>query len=82
MVTVHSVPSNTLRDAQNLCYSHNKRYRIKIPNNEVREEFESLTSFYLNIEETVLDNLRQSLIDADENLFTATYQNILLRPSY
>ena len=21
-VTVHSVPSNTLRDAQNLCYSH------------------------------------------------------------
>ena len=22
LVTVHSVPSNTLRDAQNLCYSH------------------------------------------------------------
>ena len=22
IVTVHSVPSNTLRDAQNLCYSH------------------------------------------------------------
>ena len=61
---------------------NNKRYRIKIPNNEVREEFESLTSFYLNIEETVLDNLRQSLIDADENLFIETYQNILLRPSY
>ena len=61
---------------------NNKRYRIEIPNDEVREEFESLTSFYLNIEETALDNLRQSLIDADEKLFTETYQNILLRPSY
>ena len=61
---------------------NNKRYRIEIPNDEVREEFESLTSFYLNIEETALDNLRQSLIDADEKLFTETYQNILLRPAY
>ena len=61
---------------------NNKRYRIEIPNDEVREEFESLTSFYLNIEETALDNLRQSLIDADENLFIETYQDILLKPSY
>ena len=61
---------------------NNKRYRIEIPNDEVREEFESLTSFYLNIEETTLDNLRQSLIDADENLFIETYQDILLKPSY
>ena len=61
---------------------NNKRYRIKIPNDEVREEFESLTSFYLDIEETSLDNLRQSFLDADEDLFTETYQNILLRPSY
>ena len=61
---------------------NNKRYRIKIPNDEVKEEFESLTSFYLNIEETSLDNLRQSFLDADEDLFTETYQNILLRPSY
>ena len=61
---------------------NNKRYRIKIPNNEVREEFESLTSFYLNIEESVLDNLRQSLLDMDKNLFIETYQDILLRPSY
>ncbi len=59
-----------------------KRYRIEIPNDEVREEFESLTSFYLNIEETVLDNLRQSLIDQDKNLFIENYQNILLKPSY
>ena len=61
---------------------NNKRYRIEIPNDEVREEFESLTSFYLNLEETTLDNLRQSLIDADENLFIETYQDILLKPSY
>ena len=61
---------------------NNKRYRIEIPNDEVREEFESLTSFYLDIEETSLDNLRQSFLDADEDLFTETYQNILLRPSY
>ena len=37
---------------------NNKRYRIQIPNDEVKEEFESLTSFYLNIEENLLDNLR------------------------
>ncbi len=61
---------------------NNKRYRIEIPNDEVREEFESLTSFYLNIEETTLDNLRQSFIDSDENLFIETYQDILLKPSY
>ena len=41
-----------------------------------------MTSFYLNIEESVLDNLRQSLLDMDKNLFIETYQDILLRPSY
>lgn len=31
--------------------------KLQIPNDEVKEEFESLTSFYLNIEENLLDNL-------------------------
>ena len=59
------------------------KYEIRIPNQEVQEEFQSLTSYYLQVSETDLTELFDALRDEDELLFKETYQRLLLTlPSY
>ena len=59
------------------------KYEIRIPNQEVQEEFQSLTAYYLQVSETDLTELFDALRDEDELLFKETYQRLLLTiPSY
>ncbi len=59
------------------------RYRIVIPNQEVAEDFQSLTAYYLNVSDTYLTDMFDGLRLEDENMFIEAYQNILLTmPSY
>ena len=60
-----------------------KKVRIRIPNNEVQEEFMSLTAYYLHISDTVLNDLFAALLTEDEETFIDTYKTILSTlPSY
>ncbi|MFQ6792395.1 MAG: AAA family ATPase [Thomasclavelia sp.] len=60
-----------------------KRYRIVIPNQEVAEDFQSLTAYYLDISDTYLTDMFDGLQLEDKNMFIEAYQNILLTmPSY
>lgn len=59
------------------------RYVISIPNQEVYQEFRSLTAYYLNVSETDLSDLFNALLYDDREEFEEKYKNILLKiPSY
>lgn len=59
------------------------RYRLKIPNGEVREEFKNLTAHYLRINGTLLNELFQYLKEGNSGGFLRIYQQILqILPSY
>ena len=59
------------------------RYRIRVPNEEVQQEFMSLTAYHLQVSESVLDDLFYALETRDRELFENSYRNILKRiPSY
>lgn len=55
----------------------NNYYRLVIPNEEVQNEFKSLTAYYLNAKDTDFENLYNAFETANEKLFTTTYTNIL-----
>ena len=58
-------------------------YIIKIPNQEVQEEFMNLTAYYLDVSDTLLADLFYALKITNQNLFTTTYQRIIKSlPSY
>ena len=58
-------------------------YIIKIPNQEVQEEFMNLTAYYLDISDTLLADLFYALKITNQNLFITTYQRIIKSlPSY
>ena len=60
-----------------------KKVRIRIPNQEVQEEFMSLTAYYLHVSDTLLNDLFAALLTEDETAFLETYRTILLTlPSY
>ncbi|MCD8029086.1 MAG: ATP-binding protein [Erysipelotrichaceae bacterium] len=59
-----------------------EEYRIEIPNQEVVKEFKLLVSSYLNVSDTFLSKLANSLLREQPQEFLKTYQNILLIPSY
>lgn len=60
-----------------------ERYILKIPNQEVGKEFQSLTSFYLKINDESLDGMFESLREGKKDQFIHHYRNILLQlPSY
>lgn len=60
-----------------------KKVRIRIPNQEVQEEFMSLTAYYLHVSDTLLNDLFAALLTEDEAAFLETYRTILLTlPSY
>lgn len=55
------------------------QYRIRIPNNEVAEEFKALTANYLKVSETTLTNLFTALENKNKEDFLSTYESIFLR---
>lgn len=58
-------------------------YIIKIPNQEVQEEFMNLTAYYLDVSDTLLADLFYALKITNQNLFITTYQRIIKNlPSY
>lgn len=58
-------------------------YIIKIPNQEVQEEFMNLTAYYLDVSDTLLADLFYALKITNQNLFITTYQRIIKSlPSY
>ena len=57
-------------------------YRIRIPNNEVKTEFKSLTEYYLSLNDGQLSKLTRFLINEQLDEFNKEYQNILMIPSY
>lgn len=60
-----------------------RMYIIKIPNQEVQEEFMNLTAYYLDISDTLLADLFYALKITNQNLFITTYQRIIKSlPSY
>ncbi|MCD7892276.1 MAG: PD-(D/E)XK nuclease domain-containing protein [Erysipelotrichaceae bacterium] len=59
-----------------------EEYRIEIPNQEVVKEFKLLVSKYLNVSDTFLLKLANSLLKEQPREFLKTYQDILLIPSY
>ena len=61
----------------------NNLYVLRIPNQEVRQEFRNLTAYYLNIEENNLNGLFNALRLEKKEDFKDRYQNMLLiLPSY
>ncbi|MCD7840303.1 MAG: ATP-binding protein, partial [Erysipelotrichaceae bacterium] len=60
-----------------------RRYRIRIPNLEVVDEFKELLSYYMDVSSVeFLDNVIDSLQDKDEKGFIDAYKKLLLVPSY
>lgn len=60
-----------------------RMYIIKIPNQEVQEEFMNLTAYYLDVSDTLLADLFYALKITNQNLFITTYQRIIKSlPSY
>ena len=58
------------------------KYCIEIPNYEVRREFIKLTEYYLKINSGQLEDIIDSLVKEDKNLFLKEYQKVLMIPSY
>ncbi|MCD7840561.1 MAG: AAA family ATPase, partial [Erysipelotrichaceae bacterium] len=61
----------------------NKRYRITIPNQEVVDEFKIFLTTYFHISSVdFLDNIIQSLLDEDKDVFLDSYSKLLMASSY
>ncbi len=59
-----------------------ERYRVEIPNKEVRKEFVDLTEQYLELNVGQINNMMDSLLQEDREEFYDNYKNILMLPSY
>ncbi|MDO5813024.1 MAG: AAA family ATPase [Bacillota bacterium] len=60
----------------------NNRYRIEVPNKEIRKEFINLTEYYLKLQIGQINNVVDCLLQEDKDEFFNSYQNILMLPSY
>lgn len=58
------------------------RYRVEIPNKEVRKEFVDLTEQYLELTTGQINNVVESILQEDMEEFYDSYKNILMLPSY
>lgn len=58
------------------------KYRIEIPNEEVKQEFIKLTEYQLGLSSGTLDTVTKSLVNEDQETFLENYQEILMIPSY
>ena len=59
------------------------RYVLRIPNQEIRKDFQNLTSYYLEVSDEALDNMFEGLIINNKEKFLQNYKKILLTlPSY
>lgn len=59
------------------------RYVLRIPNQEVRKDFQNLTAYYLEVSDEALDNMFEGLIINNKEKFLQNYRKILLTlPSY
>ena len=58
------------------------KYRIEIPNEEVKQEFIKLTEYQLGLSSGTLDTVTESLVNDDQETFLENYQEILMIPSY
>ena len=58
------------------------KYRIEIPNKEVKQEFIKLTEYQLGLSSGTLDKVTKSLTKEDQETFFESYQEILMIPSY
>lgn len=59
-----------------------EKYRIEIPNEEVKQEFIKLTEYQLGLSSGTLDTVTESLVNEDQETFLESYQEILMIPSY
>ena len=59
---------------QEIVSDRNKMYTLVIPNEEVQDEFQSLTSSYLQVEDSELMKLYEALRSKNEEVFTRVYQ--------
>lgn len=59
-----------------------EKYRIEIPNEEVKQEFIKLTEYQLGLSSGTLDTVTESLVNEDQETFLENYQEILMIPSY
>lgn len=55
----------------------NDRYTIKIPNKEVKKEFQAIVSSYININESSLKNMFYYLLNKDIDEFSKIYKGII-----
>ena len=63
--------------------SRKERYVLRIPNQEVQDEFQQLTAYYLDVSETDLSGLFDALLEGNRIAFENYYTHILLTlPSY
>lgn len=60
----------------------NDRYRVEIPNKEVRKEFIDLTEYYLGLNMGQINNVVENMLQEDQEEFYDSYKNILMLPSY
>lgn len=58
------------------------KYCIRIPNEEVKNEFINITESYLSLDEGQIITLFDYLIDEDKDSFLISYRTILQIPSY
>ena len=58
------------------------KYRIEIPNEEVKQEFIKLTEYQLGLSSGTLDTVTESLVNEDQETFLENYQEILMIPSF
>lgn len=58
------------------------KYRIEIPNEEVKQEFIKLIEYQLGLSSGTLDTVTESLVNEDQETFLENYQEILMIPSY
>lgn len=58
------------------------KYRIEIPNEEVKQEFIKLTEYQLGLSSGTLDTVTESLVNEDQETSLENYQEILMIPSY
>lgn len=58
------------------------KYRIEIPNEEVKQEFIKLTEYQLGLSSGTLDTVTESLVNEDQETFLENYQEILMISSY
>ena len=59
-----------------------RKYCLRIPNQEVKEEMINITEAYLSLDEGQSNELIDSLIHEDQEMFLSQYRTILQIPSY